>query len=112
MSVAAGGIGAVVRVARVRAREGARAALADAARANTADALGAGALSAEVCAEPDDPDAFVVISRWSSAADLEEFLGWHEQHAHESMADHSEGRPEVVHHPVLSAAARGTGVPS
>lgn len=90
-----------MRIAQVRAREGRRDQLLAAARVNTQDALAAGALSAEVCAEPDDAETFVVISRWPSPETLAAFLAWHEQLAHESMADHSEEKPRAVHHAVL-----------
>lgn len=97
----------VIRITYLRARQGQRTSLAQAAQANADDALAAGAVSAEVCVEPDDPDAFLVISRWESRTTLQDFLGWHEQHAHESLADFADGKPRAVHYPVLTSVKKG-----
>ncbi len=99
--------GPVVRIAYLRAKAGQREALLAAARANTEDAVAAGALSAEVCSEPDSPEDVLVISRWASLTAVQDFLSWHESHAHERLGDHAEGRPRAVHYPVHSSA----GVP-
>lgn len=90
----------VTRIARVAARDGAEAELLRAARQNADDARAAGALSAEVCEDPGTAGGLAVISRWARRSELEEFLGWHEDQAHASMADFSVGAPEVTHYPM------------
>lgn len=101
MSEPIGATGIVVRIARVAAREGLRDDLVRAAHGNTNDALANGALTAEVCADPNDDDTFLVISRWPSMTVLKDFLAWHETQAHESMADYSQGKPTAAHHRVV-----------
>lgn len=92
--------GPVTRIARVIAREGSAADLLRAARANTQDALAAGALTAEVYEDSETTGGLAVVSRWAKQSELEEFLSWHEEQAHESMAEYSLGKPRATHYPL------------
>jgi quinol monooxygenase YgiN len=95
----------VVRVSTFRARPGQAAGLIAAAAGNARDALASpGCLSAEVCTDPEAPEAVLVISRWSSAAALRDFLGWHEQQAHGTVSPYAAGAPTSVHYPVAEPA--------
>jgi quinol monooxygenase YgiN len=96
---------AVVRVSTFEARPGPLTGLITAATGNAHDAVASpGCLSADVCTDPGTPDAVLVISRWESAAALQAFLDWHEQHAHGAVSPYAVGAPTSVHYPVTEPA--------
>ena len=75
------------------------------ATGNAHDALASpGCLSADVCTDAGTPDVVLVISRWESAAALQAFLDWHEQHAHGAVSPYAVGAPTSVHYPVTEPA--------
>ena len=93
---------AIVRITTFQAAPGRMPALVAAAHANAEAARRSpGCLSAEVCADADDDDRVVVVSRWASEAALRTFLDWHEGLAHESASGAAAARPRSTHHRVL-----------
>lgn len=100
--------GGIVRIATFTAKPGRMDDMIAAAKVNGATAMEQpGCLSAEVATVPGDDSQAVVVSRWATEADLQKYLDWHQNQAHESMADTSEGsdatagKPVAVHHLVV-----------
>ncbi len=92
----------VVRITTFRAQPGHVGGLRDAAQGNAASARKAsGCLSADVCADPDDAETVMVVSRWQTTDALNRFLGWHESMAHGAVSPHLAGPPVSAHHSVL-----------
>lgn len=97
---------AVIRITTLQARPGARDALVVAAWQNALAARTQdGCLSAEVAADPADPDRVLVVSRWTSESAVQSFLRWHETIAHAGLRDHTVDAPTSAHHAVDAAAA-------
>lgn len=90
----------VIRATTIKSLPGQEEELLRAARNNAEEARAAGALSADVCTDPNEPGV-VVISRWAARSQLKEFLSWHEGLARESLSAFADGEPVTVHYPVV-----------